>query len=573
MTENTGLFPHSVIFDRAPKLEELKRLPAEVKGRLLLARLERIGATDSSALNKHNLMMPGDPYQLAYGYSADEKDAVRQHLMGAPWTRLVNQGYLADYHGQGFHSVTDEGKQFLEAEEIAVEGPQSETALAAFGQRARKAFELKVGNLYQRSIQEVHDLKDQYSNEGVASAGKYLRKTADLLVNDFHGLEPVLNETYLRPFSGKSILKTDESWLRREIDYVVDVETTRIKNMFDSLAPSFVGTTPDSSVPYLAQFDQLALLLKRRLGISLELAVSEEGESGNRSSSAAASPEADLDILMSIPSRKEYEKRLPGLFAAASAHSPLSLLMLDLDHFKQFNDNYGHATGDKVLTMAAESIRTVVGDKGTPFRYGGEEIVALLPNHNAEEASAVASRIRGAIEAMTIPGLDSPVTVSIGVSTFPDIATDVNQLFQLADAALYRSKEEGRNRVSMAIRAGAKGPTKLTTKSLKQDDFQEHKLGEARALLSKVSWVERDFIRLLLLRGTCTNHLAAKLAKVAESEVMSAFTNLPQRGLVERVEDFNQSVVTFSVSGHWLETFKLVLFPRDEGDKPDAFGT
>jgi hypothetical protein len=54
---------------------------------------------------------------------------------------------------------------------------------------------------------------------------------------------------------------------------------------------------------------------------------------------------------------------------------------------------------------------------------------------------------------------------------------------------------------------------------------------------------------------------------------MSAFTNLPQRGLVERVEDFNQSVVTFSVSGHWLETFKLVLFPRDEGDKPDAFGT
>ena len=125
MTENTGLFPHSVIFDRAPKLEELKRLPAEVKGRLLLARLEQIGATDSSALNKHNLMMPGDPYQLAYGYSADEKDAVRQHLMGAPWTRLVNQGYLADYHGQGFHSVTDEGKQFLEAEEIAVEGPQA----------------------------------------------------------------------------------------------------------------------------------------------------------------------------------------------------------------------------------------------------------------------------------------------------------------------------------------------------------------------------------------------------------------------------------------------------------------
>lgn len=573
MTDATGRFPHSVIFDRASKLEDLKKLPVETKSRLLLARLARIGATDGNALNKHNLMLSGDPYQLAYGYSANERDAVRQHLLGVPWTWLVNQGYLADYHGQGFHSVTDDGKQYLEKDEIVAKDPQSESGIAAFGQRARKAFELKVGNLYQRSIQEAHDLKDEYLNEGIASVGKYLRKTADLLLNDFQSLEPVLNETYLRPLKGRSILKTGESWLRREIDSVVDIETTRVKNTFGSLSSLFVGSTPARSAPFLAQFDQLALLLKRRLEISLELAVSEEGESSSQSSSAVTSPEADLDVLMSIPSRKEYEKRLPVLFATAGAYSPLSLLVLDLDHFKQFNDNYGHTTGDKVLKIAAEAIRSVVGDKGTPFRYGGEEIVVLLPNHNAEEAGAVASRIRGAIEAMTISGLDSSVTVSIGVSTFPDIASDVNQLFQLADDALYKSKEEGRNRVSTASRAGATGPAKQAPKTLKQDDFQKHKLAEARALLSKVSWVERDFIRLLLLRGTCTNHLAAKLAKVANSEVMSAFTNLPQQGLVERVEDLNQSVVTFSVSGHWLETFKVVLFPREEGDKPNAFGT
>jgi hypothetical protein len=174
---------------------------------------------------------------------------------------------------------------------------------------------------------------------------------------------------------------------------------------------------------------------------------------------------------------------------------------------------------------------------------------------------------------MTIPDVDSPITVSIGVSTFPDIATDVNLLFKQADAALYKSKEEGRNRVNTAPQAGTEEPRKHATKSLQQDAFREHKLAEARTLLSGVSSVERDFIRLLLVRGTCTNHLAAKLAKVANSEVMGAFTNLPQQGIVERVEDLNQSIVTFSVSEHWFETFKMILFPRDEGDRPNAFGS
>ncbi len=511
------------------------------------------------------------PKEPEYG---ERQPEVTKRMMEA-WNWLERQGLLIhnDEQVADWFTISSDGEKFLETEDIAVDGSRREVALAAFGQRARKAFELKVGNLYHRSIQKVHDLKDQYLNEGIASGGKYLRKTADLLVNDFQGIEPVLNETYLQPLSGKPISKADESWLRREIDHVVDFETIRIKNTFDSLASSFVGTTPARSSPYLAQFDELAHVLKRRLNSLLELMELEEGDSTNRNRSASPLSEGDLDVLMLIPSRKEYEKRLPGLFAKADSHSPLSLLMLDLDHFKQFNDSYGHATGDTVLTMAAQAIRTVVGDKGTPFRYGGEEIVVLLPNHNVEEASAVASRIRRAIEAMTIPDVDFPVTVSIGVSTFPDIATDVSLLFQQADDALYKSKEEGRNRVNTAPQAGAEGPRRSATKSLKQDPFLEHKLAEARSLLSGVSSVERDFIRLLLVRGTCTNHLAAKLARVPESEVMRAFTDLPQQGLVERVEDINQSILTFSVSEHWFEAFKMTLFPRDEGDRPNAFGS
>jgi hypothetical protein len=101
----------------APTLADLKKLGMEQKCRFLLARLAEIGQHDS-ALNKHNLMMPGDPYALAYGYPDAEKMPVREHLMGAPWTKLVNEGYLVDLIGQGFYKVTEEGREYLDQEEL-----------------------------------------------------------------------------------------------------------------------------------------------------------------------------------------------------------------------------------------------------------------------------------------------------------------------------------------------------------------------------------------------------------------------------------------------------------------------
>ena len=100
----------------APTLADLKKLQMEQKCRFLLARLAQIGQHDS-ALNKHNLMMPSDPYGLADGYPDTEKKAVREHLMGAPWTSVVNEGYLVDLLGQGFYKVTEEGKEYIDREE------------------------------------------------------------------------------------------------------------------------------------------------------------------------------------------------------------------------------------------------------------------------------------------------------------------------------------------------------------------------------------------------------------------------------------------------------------------------
>jgi len=157
----------------------------------------------------------------------------------------------------------------------------------------------------------------------------------------------------------------------------------------------------------------------------------------------------DLDPILGIPTRKEYELRLPALLKTANGSSPLSMLMLDLDNFKAFNDSYGHDVGDKVLASAASTVRTIVAGKGEAFRYGGEEIVVLLPNHSIDEGVLVASRIRQGIEGTSVDNLDAKVTASLGVATYPAPAHDAQQLFKQADVALYDSKHSGKNRVTV----------------------------------------------------------------------------------------------------------------------------
>jgi hypothetical protein len=104
------------LFETAPTLEALKKLPLEQKMRLLLARLKEIGRSSDSALSRHNLTMAADFNQLAYGYPDGETFAVLEHLMLTPWAKLANEGYIADLRGQGFFKVTDDGDEFLKVQ-------------------------------------------------------------------------------------------------------------------------------------------------------------------------------------------------------------------------------------------------------------------------------------------------------------------------------------------------------------------------------------------------------------------------------------------------------------------------
>ncbi|HEX6986177.1 MAG TPA: GGDEF domain-containing protein, partial [Planctomycetaceae bacterium] len=165
---------------------------------------------------------------------------------------------------------------------------------------------------------------------------------------------------------------------------------------------------------------------------------------------------AATDPLTELPNRRALRERLAdALEAAGRAGRPVSLALLDVDRFKQFNDAFGHPAGDDVLRAFAALLRRASRSGDLPARFGGEEFAVLLPDADAREASAAAERLRGAIEGAAWPL--RPVTASFGVATvFPPSQPDesvADVLIAAADAALYRSKAAGRNRVTHADEA------------------------------------------------------------------------------------------------------------------------
>ncbi len=130
---------------------------------------------------------------------------------------------------------------------------------------------------------------------------------------------------------------------------------------------------------------------------------------------------------------------------------PLSMLMIDIDHFKHFNDLYGHATGDRVLQAVASVLRRALRNVDLCARHGGEEFAILLPNTPAANAYHVADRVRATLAGTRYTGLGLPpeesVTISVGVATCPRDATVLDELLELADKALYAAKAQGRDKV------------------------------------------------------------------------------------------------------------------------------
>lgn len=136
---------------------------------------------------------------------------------------------------------------------------------------------------------------------------------------------------------------------------------------------------------------------------------------------------------------------------------PLALLLLDLDHFKEYNDAYGHLEGDKVLVRFSQIIKSCLRANDSAYRYGGEEFTVILPETAGAEARTVAQRIRSALEAERFSpqgGQDVQITISVGVTEYQE-EEELSTFIQRADKAMYISKQNGRNKVSMLHADGA----------------------------------------------------------------------------------------------------------------------
>ena len=170
---------------------------------------------------------------------------------------------------------------------------------------------------------------------------------------------------------------------------------------------------------------------------------------------AIAEVRAATDGLTGLPNKRAATDTLKRIFAQASATgSPLALLLLDLDHFKQINDQRGHPVGDQVLANVGLVLRSVLRSRDFASRNGGEEFAVVLPDTKIPAALEIAARVRAAVAEISLPGTEVSVTASIGVAGFPDHASTLDRLVRLADAALYTAKREGRNRVELADAAG-----------------------------------------------------------------------------------------------------------------------
>ncbi len=162
--------------------------------------------------------------------------------------------------------------------------------------------------------------------------------------------------------------------------------------------------------------------------------------------------ESLTDPLTGLGNRKYFDRSIDIAVQNALANDePLSLLMFDIDHFKSFNDSYGHLTGDQVLRLVGVSLKQTIKGQDITARYGGDEFAVVLPNTALRQALTVADHIRGAVMAKELKKKSTGeilgrVTVSVGASMLkPD--DDTHSLLERADACLYAAKRNGRNRV------------------------------------------------------------------------------------------------------------------------------
>jgi two-component system, cell cycle response regulator len=270
------------------------------------------------------------------------------------------------------------------------------------------------------------------------------RNLLDALVADFRiGEQSVLQTAYV----------SRETLLVRELDAEVDPWLTAIMPdahnlaivplVADAVVGVLVVETPDSG----ARIERRVIATTERFAGHAAMAMR------NANLLERMQQMAVTDGLTELANRRSFDRSLDReLTRANRTDGRLSVVLLDIDHFKNLNDTHGHVVGDAVLRQVAAALRECGREYDTVARYGGEEFAAVLPGCSSALALQVAERLRRAVEEA---GTDVPVTASAGVATYPYDGVDAGSLLQAADEALYASKRSGRNTVRSAEQARA----------------------------------------------------------------------------------------------------------------------
>lgn len=221
---------------------------------------------------------------------------------------------------------------------------------------------------------------------------------------------------------------------RPAIAYVVTAERARLLAIDEDSFWNLVNASHAFAINLITLLAQRMRANNQQLSESVERSRSLERE-------------ANTDALTGLLNRRWLDNSLPRFIARhIHAQKPLSVLMLDIDHFKSFNDQHGHAVGDAVLTLVAQTTWKCLRPTDLAARYGGEEILVILPDTPLAGARVAAERVRAAVYSAKLNNLDTRISVSIGAATL-DGDESGERLINRADALLYLAKQRGRNRV------------------------------------------------------------------------------------------------------------------------------
>ena len=293
-------------------------------------------------------------------------------------------------------------------------------------------------------------------------ASPALRKTIDILIGNKRKFDAHTNreiyESYIGSKASDEAVAYDVSQqlhavmasAKQFLTTAIDDNRSQMAAINDVTERTEAGVDPKLLIQSL--MGELAKATTRATKLEVSFVEKSRELATIRDSLVQSEERAKTDTLTGLPNRRALEEFFrKAQLAAMEQDDPLSALLIDIDHFKRFNDEFGHGVGDQVLRLMAKVLREAVRDIDLPARYGGEELIVILPNAGLTTAATIAERIRRLVAECHIsrrstgealPG----ITISLGVAQFQG-GESMADLIERCDRALYQAKKTGRNRV------------------------------------------------------------------------------------------------------------------------------